>query len=53
MVDCTHGVKSLLSSYGHRRYTDYGCYCGRGGSGDPIDNIDKLAKKIFINFHFI
>lgn len=34
MIEC---VQPGVSPY---KYNDYGCYCGFGGTGSPVDEVD-------------
>uniref|UniRef100_R4G2F3 PLA2-Den-9 n=1 Tax=Denisonia devisi TaxID=529689 RepID=R4G2F3_DENDV len=39
MIQCAnHGSRPT------RHYMDYGCYCGWGGSGTPVDELDGCCK---------
>ncbi|CAB1439238.1 unnamed protein product, partial [Pleuronectes platessa] len=39
MIMCT-----LPGRWPIRDYTDYGCYCGKGGSGTPVDELDRCCQ---------
>ncbi|KAJ8039335.1 Acidic phospholipase A2 KBf-grIB [Holothuria leucospilota] len=38
MINCVTGRWPLLS------YGNYGCFCGLGGEGNPVDKIDRCCK---------
>nr|Q9I844.1 RecName: Full=Basic phospholipase A2 cPt10; Short=svPLA2; AltName: Full=Phosphatidylcholine 2-acylhydrolase; Flags: Precursor [Laticauda semifasciata]BAB03299.1 phospholipase A2 [Laticauda semifasciata] len=39
LIQCAN--KGSRASY---HYADYGCYCGAGGSGTPVDELDRCCK---------
>ncbi|XP_065548722.1 phospholipase A2 isoform X2 [Lathamus discolor] len=39
MIKCT-----MPDSYPLLQFADYGCYCGLGGSGTPVDSLDRCCQ---------
>jgi hypothetical protein len=34
-----------------RSYIDYGCWCGWGGNGPPVDDIDMYVQRLAMGAH--
>jgi len=44
MIYCTHGWTNQIFPFkAISKYIDYGCFCGKGGSGTPQDSIDRCC----------
>ena len=41
MISCTTGLNQFQALMD---YDGYGCYCGLGGGGTPLDNTDKWVR---------
>ncbi|KAK6476378.1 phospholipase A2-like isoform X1 [Huso huso] len=37
-------IKCAVSTNNPFKYNDYGCWCGFGGSGTPVDQVDSCCK---------
>nr|XP_039248972.1 acidic phospholipase A2 CM-II-like [Styela clava] len=43
MIQCAQNITRWHSFWAMSYYADYGCFCGQGGSGSPVDESDRCC----------
>ncbi|RVE68573.1 hypothetical protein OJAV_G00093180 [Oryzias javanicus] len=42
--DFSEMIRCVQPDVSPLRYNDYGCWCGRGGAGTPVDEVDECCE---------